>query len=173
MRLVRRTAQAHRRNLEPFAMPCRTSPQGLHQWSASTAVTVARAWPSAVARASRGRAFAVRQPVLTFDQHGSIGDRAGEEGGQDRRRTRRLASLGGRSTAGWAPRLSSTTRSPGASVGPSPGFTEARDTSAAVAPATVIMAWRPCGPSAANTVTGAPSCWGTLPTTRSPLGARP
>jgi hypothetical protein len=80
-------------------MQCRTSPPCLNQWRASTAVTVARAWPSALSRASRGRAVAVRKPLFTCDPHGSMGDRSGESGGKDRRRTRRLASLCGMPTA--------------------------------------------------------------------------
>jgi hypothetical protein len=50
-----------------------TAPQRLHQRCASTAVTGARAWVNAVSSASRGRAVAVRQPVLTCDQPGALG----------------------------------------------------------------------------------------------------
>jgi hypothetical protein len=64
-------------DLQQFAIQCRTSPQCLNQWPASTAVTAVRAWLSALSRAARVRAFAGRQPVLTFDQHGSIGDSSG------------------------------------------------------------------------------------------------
>ena len=43
---------------------------------------VASAWARACSRASRVRALAVRKAVLSFAQHGSIGDKSGEYGGK-------------------------------------------------------------------------------------------
>jgi hypothetical protein len=42
----------------------------------------AKAWVMAASRASRVRALAFRKETLTLPQHGSIGDRSGEEGGK-------------------------------------------------------------------------------------------
>jgi hypothetical protein len=43
---------------------------------------VASAWAMACSRAARVRAWAVRTAVLSFDPHGSIGDKSGDYGGK-------------------------------------------------------------------------------------------
>jgi hypothetical protein len=73
----------------------------------------------------------------------------------------------------WADRLSMTTRSPGTKVGPNTRFTYVRNTSASVAPLTVITAWRPSTPRVPSRVIFSPSWQGTRPMTRSPGDARP
>ena len=78
-------ATAQRHTVDVKECPHRSNPAGDRL---PTAVTVARAWLSEVSSASRVRAFTVRKTVFTFDQPGSIGDRSGELGGQDRRAPR-------------------------------------------------------------------------------------
>jgi hypothetical protein len=77
------------------------------------------AWHIAVAMRSRVRALAARKAVWSWLKPNSMGDQAGESGGQKRRRTPRRARACCTPLALWADRVSSTTISPGARVGPS------------------------------------------------------
>jgi hypothetical protein len=65
-------------HLERFSGQCRTSPLWANHARASNSVTVASARVTAASSASRVRALAARKNVLIFDQHCSIGFRAGE-----------------------------------------------------------------------------------------------
>jgi hypothetical protein len=88
---------------------CRNQP------GASDMVTVSNASAIACAKASRVRAACARKQALILDQHASIGEQSGAEGGRERRRAPAAASASATPTTVCACRLSSIT--PGPQVG--------------------------------------------------------
>lgn len=95
-----------RSGLERFSHGRKASPQCRNQPWAATPVIGTRASVMALSRSSRGRVLAVCGAVFTLDQHGSMGDRAGEYGGKDSRRAACLAMACWLPTALGARRLS-------------------------------------------------------------------
>ena len=70
-------------------------------------------------RASRVRAWAVRSQVLSLLKASSMGLKSGEYGGKYSRRAPRASTISARPATLCTDKLSSTTTSPGTSVGPS------------------------------------------------------
>jgi hypothetical protein len=67
-------------SLQRFLHYCMTPPQWWNQPRPSETVMVARTRAIVCSRASRVRTLAVREAVLSFDQHGSVGDNSGKYG---------------------------------------------------------------------------------------------
>jgi hypothetical protein len=114
-----------------------------------------------------------RRIAFSFDQQSSIGFRSGEYGGRNSG-SAPAASINARADfRWWAPRLSSTTTSPGSSTGTKWSRTKASHTSPVVPPTLVIIAATPSPVSAPIIVSTVPRFRGTWATRRFPLGAPP